>query len=199
MGANWISIQNPGARPESEFTQSGGTSMKNKTLISSIIVISIIVGLVFMLTSGSSDTVTVPNTAQQTTTIDADKSLVQAPSKLEQKKSMETALVVKTSQNKVAKKPKPQKQSQRKITVTKSESGSNSRVIRVSRPGQKFRMVRVEKINIPPNSELRKWTRNQWVTKVSTLRGEGKDSLAQEYITAYKTQYPNKDLHKYLK
>ncbi len=169
--------------------------MKSKSLISGVIVISIIVGLVIMFTSGSSGT----DSSQQAAMVDNNKPVTEKQP--EQKREEPTEMIEQTAtaekkQNKVAKKPKVQNQPKKQ---TASSEGSSSRVTRVRRPGQKFRMVRIEPSLIPPESELRKWSRDQWVTKVSSLQSQGKDSLAQDYITAYNTQYPGKDLNHYIK
>ncbi len=169
--------------------------MKSKALISSLIVVSIVVGLVIMFTSGSSNT----DLSKQVNVVEENKALVEKKSAVERGKSAEQEAVIVKSPTKVAKKPKSKTSSPSQVTTVTSEKSSTNRITRVSRPGQKFRMVRVETRSIPPHSELRKWSRNQWVNTVTALQSEGKDSLAQEYITAYNNQYPDKDLNNYLK
>lgn len=154
-------------------------SKKNKTLISSIIVITIVTALVIMFTSdpGNSDTAKqVAAAGNKSSTAGAEKAKPRVTAKSKAEKSSSTQKIVK-----------------------KTGDGTGNRIVRVSRPGQKFRMVRVDTTNIPPESELRKWSRSKWVTKVSSLQKTGQDSLAQEYITAYNTQFPTKDLNNYLK
>lgn len=98
----------------------------------------------------------------------------------------------KLSQNKTTTKPKANK--------AVSNETSNTRVVRVRWPGMKHRMVRVVKEEkIEPASELRTWSRKQWVEKVTDLRKANEDKLAEQYITAYNQQYPAKDLNNYLK
>ena len=177
--------------------------MKSKTLISSIIVISIIVGLVIMFTSGSRNSA-VPQQASASAGGEVEnKQSSGMQTDIEQEGPIDEAVTIREPQRKVIKKAKvtkAQKQPEKQTAATtSSDRATGSRIIRVSRPGMKYRIVRVEKVTIPPESELRKWTRSQWVTKVSTLQKEGEDSLAQDYITAYNDQYPAKDLNNYLK
>lgn len=154
-------------------------SKKNKTLISSIIVITIVTALVIMFTSDPGDSDTAKQVAaveNKSSTVGAEKATPRVTIKSEPEKSLST-----------------------QKTVKKTGDSTGTRIVRVSRPGQKFRMVRVDSTSIPPESELRKWSRSKWVTKVSSLQKTGQDSLAQEYITAYNTQFPTKDLNNYLK
>ncbi len=171
--------------------------MKSKTLISGIIVITIVIGLVIMFISDPN----MKDTAQRVSAVD-DKNQTTIT---ENNKAVESNAAI----NKHRLRDKTPSRSTNKVAssnstgslkaVNKSTSDSNRRVTRVSRPGHKFRMVRVEETSIPAKSELRKWSRNQWVTKVSSLKKTGQDSLAQEYIAAYNIQYPKKDLNNYLK
>jgi len=176
--------------------------MKNKSLISSIIVISIIVSLVIMFTSGPGDTVT--GSPQPAVTTKENNSIVDTQADGQQEKPIaKTSVVATKSQSKVTKQTKtekpPQSGTQSRTTANASSGDSNSRITRVSRPGMKYRIVRVKESTIPPNRELRTWSRSQWVTKVSSLQKEGEDSLAEDYIAAYNTQYPDRDLNNYLK
>jgi len=81
-----------------------------------------------------------------------------------------------------------------------SSQGTKTRVTRVRWPGMKYRMVRViEDEKIEPATELRTWSRKQWVDKVTGLRKADNNAAAEQYITAYNEQYPGKDLNRYLK
>ena len=154
-------------------------SKKNKTLISSIIVITIVTALYIMFTDDSSDS----DVARQVTAVENKSSTISA----------DKSAPGDTNKSNLKKSSSSQK------SIKKTSNSTGNRIVRVSRPGHKFRMARVDTTNIPPESELRKWSRSQWVTKVSSLQKTGQDSLAQEYITAYNSQYPTKNLNNYLK
>ncbi len=88
----------------------------------------------------------------------------------------------------------------KKSTSSHSSQGTRTRAKRVRWPGMKYRMVRVvEYEKIEPVTELRTWSRKQWIDKVMDLRKAGNDAAAQQYITAYNKQYPKRDLNNYLK
>ena len=112
-----------------------------------------------------------------------------------------------TTKTESTQKSKPGKKLIAKSTTKKSSpekkskpEKSDTQVTRVRWPGMKYRTVRVTReVKIEPATELRTWTRKQWVNKVTDLRKADKADVAEKYITAYNKQYPGKDLNNYLK
>lgn len=169
--------------------------MNRTYLLSAAVVVALVSVVVAIFGSGSQE-----QTARQQNAKPAETKNVAKAGKTD------TATVRKTTKAKSAQKQVAVKnKSKTKTTTTSSkvvstDKESESRVARVRWPGMKYRMVRVRKEEkIEPVTELRSWSRQQWVNKVTELRKAENDEQAEKYITAYNKQYPKKDLNNYLK
>lgn len=168
--------------------------MNRTILISSIVFISLVSVVVAIYSSDSEEGIETGEKQQAQKPSEHKQVAVITPKKSEAKQEP-----VRTK----ATKPKPvvnKTTSKQAVKQTDTSNSSNTRVVRVRWPGMKHRMVRVVKVEeIEPATELRTWSRKQWINKVTNLRKANKDDLAEEYITAYNRQYPKKDLNTYLK
>ena len=78
-------------------------------------------------------------------------------------------------------------------------SGNTTPVIRRGPPSKRIYTSAVpSEPKIAPASEYRKWSTKQWASKVNTLRANGENQLAQQYIDTYHRNYPDKSLDPYL-
>lgn len=166
----------------------------NKTnLISAVVFVAVISVVIAIL---STDT--------KKDTEESVKAADKPPVTQKQTAMAEPAVVVppKVRSPKIRKRQTSKKSTIAKVKVKKSASsqGTRTRAKRVRWPGMKYRMVRVvEYEKIEPVTELRTWSRKQWIDRVMDLRKAGNDATARQYITAYNKEYPKRDLNNYLK
>ena len=169
--------------------------MNKTTLISGIVIIALVSVVTAIFISDTDEGIEVSGTKPTSSKSD----LVIKDNAQNQQSTKETQIVKtdKTTKSKISKKKTTAKPKAKKPVA---EEESETKVSRVRWPGMKYRMVRVTKEEkIEPVTELRTWSRKQWVDKVTDLRKADKDKLAEQYISAYNQQYPKKDLNNYLK
>ena len=181
--------------------------MNKKNIVTGLVFIAVLSVVVAIVTTDATNTDEVTQTAgtkksseQVSTAPTEDMQAATAENKQEassQKTGTQKASTQKTSTKTASRKTKTAK---RKTKQSASSQTTKTRVTRVRWPGMKYRMVRVvEEDKIEPATELRTWSRKQWVDKVTSLRKADNDVAAEQYITAYNEQYPGKDLNRYLK
>jgi len=174
--------------------------MKKIHIVSTVVFVAVISVVIAIVSSSENESKNISSkqlAPQQTASVSTDTKSVNGAAKKATPKAPVTkskpAKASKIGDKKVAIKTKA------KEPETEKSDASDSKVKRVRWPGMKYRTVRVIKEdNIEPATELRTWTRKQWVKKVTDLRKADKDDVAEKYITAYNQQYPGKDLNNYL-
>jgi len=153
--------------------------MKKTYLIAAVAALAL-VGTILMFTAGSDD-------KAQTSSAQADKTRATADNK-----------PVAVSQSVSADKPAATKRAAKQSDPVVADSGS--RIVHRGPPSKRIFVSRFEsQPKIAPATEYRKWTTQQWASKVNTLRQQGKNDLAQQYVVAYEKTYPDKSLDSYLK
>lgn len=188
--------------------------MKRINLVSAVVFVAVISVVVAILSTAANKDKDLSGSQEKSKQAELAKATeTKVTKKKTEKQSVVTASSSKpsskstTTKTESTQKSRPAKKVVAKSTTKKSSpekkskaEKSDTQVTRVRWPGMKYRTVRVTReVKIEPETELRTWTRKQWVNKVTDLRKADKDDIAEKYITAYNKQYPGKDLNNYLK